>query len=640
MPQQRCLGALTVNRARSTRRRLAQATAGVTIALTIVPASAGAVRPGNLLAWGYNNSYTLGDGSGAVQSEPVYTRLLPGVKVVGVSGGSADHTLAATNGGGLLGWGANWYGKLGDKEQDWHTRHPVAGDLAVLDADEYITAVSAGYNHGIALTSDARVVAFGYGGRGQMGDAKPPRDVNTIPVRVDIPEDVVITAISAGIYHNLALSNDGDVYAWGDNDYGALGDGSGADQYKPVKLTMPDGAKIVSIAAGRYFSLAATESGKVLSWGLNEKGQLGNGTVNVTSYKPQPVIGLDGLTVKSVAAGQYHSLAITSTGAGYGWGGDEYGSVGDGGTNDNAVSAPKRIKLPDGVKLVQVSGDYLHSAGLTSEGKVLNWGYGLVGQMGNGNLDSINPEPVYAKLSPGVTISSIDAGAYSTFAIAGPPIPVRGDDSPDVEAHERLAKQQPAEYLLRCFKLPLMVLDVYHDGKRVRVSGVAKAEDVNKPVSIRLLSEGSREVEVATTDVATGGTFMKEFAAPAASIVAEETTRYRAVLSDDEVSNAVKLTRRLNITSVSRSGDTVTVRGRLTKPFTSPVQDVKLNQVTECGEPKTVAHRKPDPDGNVTFKVPVPKGTPYVLYGLNTNVTGGKVGAQFEASSQPSGLAL
>ena len=173
MPQQRCLGALTINRERSARRRLALATAGMTVAIAMVPASAGAVRPGNLLAWGSNNAYTLGDGSGTVQSEPVRTRLLPGVKVVGVSGGFADHTLAATNGGGLLGWGANWYGKLGDKEQDWHTRHPVAGDLAVLDADEYITAVSAGYNHGIALTSDDRVVAFG---RSREGLARGGRD--------------------------------------------------------------------------------------------------------------------------------------------------------------------------------------------------------------------------------------------------------------------------------------------------------------------------------------------------------------------------------------------------------------------------------------------------------------------------------
>ena len=636
MWQQRCLGALTITRGRSARRRLAQATAGVTVVIAMVPASAGAVRPGNLLAWGSNNSYTLGDGSGTVQSSPVYTRLLPGVKVVGVSGGLVNHTLAVTNGGGMLGWGANFYGKLGDKEQDWHTRHPVAADLAVLEPDEYITAVAAGYDHSIALTSDDRVVAFGYGGRGQMGDGKTAA-VNTIPVRVDIPADVVITAISAGIYHNLALSDDGDIYAWGDNDFGALGDGTAVDKYKPVKLTMPDGAKIVSIAAGRYYSVAATEDGKVLSWGLNEYGDLGNGTVVGSVPNPTPVTGLDGLTVKSVAVGWHHSFAITSTGAGYAWGADVYGSMGDGEPYES-IGTPKRINAPDGVKFVQLTGGIDHSAGLTSEGKVLTWGYGGTGQLGNGKIVEKN-DPGYATLAPGVTISSIDAGVYSTFAITGPPVPVRGDDSPDVEAHERLAKQQPAEYLLRCFDLPIMVLDVYRDGNRVRVSGVAKPEHVSKDVFIHLLSGGSDEI-VATTSVGTGGTFMKEFAAPPASVIGEETTRYRAVV-DEKPSNAVKLTRRLNITSVSRSGGTVTVRGRLTKPFASPLQYVKLNQVTECGEPKLVAQRKPDPDGFVTFKVPVPTGTPYVLYGLNTNVAGsGKVGSEFEASSPPVSLAL
>ena len=142
--------------------------------------------------------------------------------------------------------------------------------------------------------------------------------------------DNIIVSVAAGYGHSLALTESGEVWAWGNNWYGQLGDGTTTDRYTPVLV---EGlGDVVSIAAGYGHSLAFTESGEVWAWGDNGYGQLGDGT---TTDRSIPVL-VEGLgDVVSIAAGYYHSLALTASGEAWSWGNNYYGQLGDGTTTDH-----------------------------------------------------------------------------------------------------------------------------------------------------------------------------------------------------------------------------------------------------------------------------------------------------------------
>jgi alpha-tubulin suppressor-like RCC1 family protein len=95
-----------------------------------------------------------------------------------------------------------------------------------------------------------------------------------------------VRAISAGADHALALTGAGQVLAWGANDAGQLGNGRTADRHRPVQASLPAGTRVTAISAGCQHSLALTASGRVLAWGFNGDGELGNGT---TTGSPVPV---------------------------------------------------------------------------------------------------------------------------------------------------------------------------------------------------------------------------------------------------------------------------------------------------------------------------------------------------------------
>ncbi len=97
------------------------------------------------------------------------------------------------------------------------------------------------------------------------------------PVHVLLPPKVRVIAAFGGLLHSLALTADGRVLAWGYNQEGQLGDGTFTSRKLPVFVHIPRNVRIATLAAGRYFSLALTRSGKILAWGADNFGQLGDG---------------------------------------------------------------------------------------------------------------------------------------------------------------------------------------------------------------------------------------------------------------------------------------------------------------------------------------------------------------------------
>lgn len=283
------------------------------------------------------------------------------------------------------------------------------------------TAVAGGQSHSLALTSTGAVYAFGRNGRGQLGNNTMTNSY--VPVQSAIPAGVAVTAVAAGWDQSLALTSTGAVYAWGYNTSGQLGNGTFKQQNAPVLVHLPPGTVATSVAAGQYFSLAATSTGDLYAWGFNGFGQLGIGTT-VNSDVPVKVTMPAGVTVKAVGAGDNHSLAVTSTGAVYASGKNTFGQLGNGTTTQTTV--PVKVHLPAGVAVTSVAaggisptatkpeGDY--SVAVTSAGAVYAWGAGRIGQLGD-NKTADSKLPVRTQLPAGVVATGIGAGPNYGYAV-------------------------------------------------------------------------------------------------------------------------------------------------------------------------------------------------------------------------------
>jgi hypothetical protein len=219
--------------------------------------------------------------------------------------------LALGNDGKLYAWGYNIYGELGDgSNTDRLTPVQVS-----LPAGATATAVWPGSYHSLALGSDGKLYAWGQNHFGQLGDGS--NTDRLVPVRVSLPAGVTATAVSAGGIHNLALGSDGKLYAWGDNVYGQLGDGSTTNRLTPGAVSLQAGVTATAVSAGTYHSLALGSEGKLYSWGYNANGQLGDGS---TTNRLTPVlvitqtITFDPLADKTVGAAPFSVATSSSSG--------------------------------------------------------------------------------------------------------------------------------------------------------------------------------------------------------------------------------------------------------------------------------------------------------------------------------------
>jgi hypothetical protein len=144
--------------------------------------------------------------------------------------------------------------------------------------------------------------------------------------------DQYIINLKCGFGHSLALSKSGEVYAWGCNINGQIGNGSEEKfQLIPVKIECSKNEKVVMISCGFHHSMALTESGRVFSWGYNSSGQLGHGNT-VNSNKPKEII-LKNISMRSIACGQRHSLVLSTDGDIYAFGNNEVGQLGTANTD-------------------------------------------------------------------------------------------------------------------------------------------------------------------------------------------------------------------------------------------------------------------------------------------------------------------
>ncbi|MQY10016.1 hypothetical protein SRB5_01200 [Streptomyces sp. RB5] len=369
--------------------------------------SAAAQEPvGPAVSWGYNRSGSLGDGTTDQRSLPGNVDLPPGVTITQFASGDS-HSLALTTDGRVLAWGWNYYGQVGD-DTTINRSTPVEVDMQGAT----ITEVAAGQEFSLALTSDHRVLAWGWNGHGQLGDGTY---INRhTPVEVHVPADVTVTHIDAGAWHAMALTSDGGALVWGMNWYGQLGDDTGYDQRTPVRVVLPQGVTLTDIDGGEMHSLALTSDGRILAWGRNENGEVGDGSNEPVHYVPVWVTLPGNATAAAISSGYQHSLVLTSDHHLLAWGNNRYGQLGDGTTINRHT--PIEVPLPEGAVPTHISAGFYYNLVPLSDGRVLSWGDNRYGQLGNGTTTDRHT-PGEVAVPAGFTLTHVTAGGGHSLAL-------------------------------------------------------------------------------------------------------------------------------------------------------------------------------------------------------------------------------
>ena len=237
-----------------------------------------------------------------------------------VSAGGGGHFLALMSDGTVMALGNNSSGQLGDGTYNESYEEPVL----VLKEDgtvlEGIQAIAAGGYHNLALDQEGQVWAWGYNYYGQAGVV----DQGYVPyaTRIEAFVDQEITAIGAGYYHSLALDSEGQVWAWGYNSNGELGIGSYSSQVvpMPVQTTAEETlADISAISAGGYESLALDQDGRIWAWG-DGYGLNPDPFEDSSDWTLAGQLSQDGDVFTAISAGYTHNLAIDSQGGVRAWG--------------------------------------------------------------------------------------------------------------------------------------------------------------------------------------------------------------------------------------------------------------------------------------------------------------------------------
>jgi alpha-tubulin suppressor-like RCC1 family protein len=255
---------------------------------------------GNLWGWGDNGNGQLGDGTDRIHISP--EQIKTGTKFKSVSSGDY-HTMAIDESGNLWIWGDNDYYQLGDgtKVESFTPKQ--------LKPDTKFISVSAGYMYSMAIDESGNLWGWGYNSIGQVGNGTT--DNVLIPVQIAAGTKFkTVSASPSQNAHTLAIDESGNLWAWGDNWYGQLGDNSTEDKLLPEKILSDH--IFTTVSAGLEHSVAVDNLGNLWVWGTNDDGELGNG---VDEWRcPTPVITKKGTIFNQASAGHSRTLAADSRG--------------------------------------------------------------------------------------------------------------------------------------------------------------------------------------------------------------------------------------------------------------------------------------------------------------------------------------
>jgi len=330
--------------------------------------------------------------------------------------------------------------------------------------------------HGLAVSNLGVVYSFGDGKSGRLGHGD--EEGLMVPQPVAALQGERVSAIAAGGEHSLVVTTHGQVFSFGSGSFGQLGHGDLQQQLTPHLVAALAGVRVLAVQAGALHSLALSDHGAVFSWGLGAQGQLGHdeagepepskrrrkAPTGAVSRLPSPPserprkltatpTAIQNLPergrVTAIAAGGFHSLAMTDRGAVYSFGHGMHGQLGHGDTSDQPT--PRLIDgLPERGRVVAVAAGAHHSLAVSDRGAIYSFGYGGHGQLGHGDrADQLLPQPVAAleavriKAAAGGADHSLaldNFGVLYSFGLDEPPPPRRAQPTPRIVEEVRVVR--------------------------------------------------------------------------------------------------------------------------------------------------------------------------------------------------------
>ncbi|XP_076669800.1 RCC1 and BTB domain-containing protein 1 isoform X2 [Andrena cerasifolii] len=236
-------------------------------------------------------------------------------------------------------------------------------------------------SHVLALTYDGQVYSWGNNNKFQLGNNHNSTYPTVTPTHVLELLSTTVVDIACGKFHSVALTANGEVYQWGENKHGT-------PEYpnniymtniptpRKVESDLMGGKKIACISCGDSFSMAVTVDGQVYGWGDNSLGQLGIGNYDYQG-KPCKIIELPGIAIKKVVCGYMHTLALSKQGILYTWGVNTYGQLGH--SEDTTVCSPVQLNIPSIRRVLDVAATHYNniSVAMGDDNLVFIWGHCL-----------------------------------------------------------------------------------------------------------------------------------------------------------------------------------------------------------------------------------------------------------------------
>jgi alpha-tubulin suppressor-like RCC1 family protein len=317
---------------------------------------------GRLLACGDGAAVGHGDAD-TRYLEPAPVAALAGVRVRSVAAGT-HHSLALSWDGRVFSWGCNRCGRLGHGDElDRHSPVPIEGIQG-------IDVVAAAAGHSLAVTQSGDV--FSWGGAVHSAARNELR-----PVIVEGFEGVRVRRACAEMRAAFAIGEAGELFSWGVGEYGRLGHGDTQDKPSPKRVEALQGFRMSSVSSGRTHALALTEDGQVYAWGWNHaRAVLGSPRVEV-ELLPKPVEALRGVRVGSIAAAAYCSYAVADTGEVWAWGCEGLLTTLTtplGHNSGKNCPIPKPIRSLQGTRVDAVAAASEHTLAWADDGSVCAWG--------------------------------------------------------------------------------------------------------------------------------------------------------------------------------------------------------------------------------------------------------------------------
>jgi alpha-tubulin suppressor-like RCC1 family protein len=255
----------------------------------------------------------------------------------------------------------------------------------------------------MAIRTDGSLWAWGNNVFGQLGDGTRVSSLDPIKIM----EDVV--AVSAGWNHSMAIRADGSLWAWGINstlyiydrgDTSFLGDGTTIDRLAPVRI-MDD---VAAVSTGYNHTMVIRTDGSLWAWGYNNWGQLGDGTMENQST---PVRIME--DVAAVSVGTRHTVAVKTDGSLWVWGHNYFGQLGD----STLIDRHTPVRIMDNIAYASAGADF--TMVIRTDGSLWAWGYDIYGQLGDGaSTNRFAPERIMEDVVAVSTntINSVNSNAY------------------------------------------------------------------------------------------------------------------------------------------------------------------------------------------------------------------------------------